>query len=183
MSEDPRHVNGGSRSAGGDEDGSSLSLSITIPVKSPNSKAEAEIAQSTLKAAGIKLSITIVPADDFFAKYIHTRKFQLTTFSVVGAQSSISDAMTEYDYAHRRTNQNFGSGGSAQIDLLLNKATKVPSGQADEVGNTASAALFHNAAWIPLYQVPAILGIKSTLVNLNPQGYADIRYQDIGYHA
>jgi peptide/nickel transport system substrate-binding protein len=91
--------------------------------------------------------------------------------------------MTEYDYAHRRTNQNFGSGGSAQIDLLLNKATKVPSGQADEVGNTASAALFHNAAWIPLYQLPAILGIKSTLVNLNPQGYADIRYQDIGYHA
>jgi peptide/nickel transport system substrate-binding protein len=166
-----------------EKNGSSLSLSITIPTQSPNSKAEAEIAQSTLKAAGIKLSITIVPVDDFFAKYIQTRKFQLTTFSVVGAQSSISDAMTEYDYAHRRTNQNFGSGGSAQIDLLLNKATKVPSGQADEVGNTASAALFHNAAWIPLYQVPAILGIKSTLVNLNPQGYADIRYQDIGYHA
>lgn len=167
-----------------EKNGKQLALSITIPSQTPNSKAEGEIAQSTLKAAGIKLTLTTVPSDDFFPKYITPGKFQLTTFTWIGTPFPVGGALSIFKYNPKAAGQNYGFGGSTQINDLLAKASSAASSdQENSLANDASKAMWSNAAWLPLYQKPQATAVKANLVNIGAYGFADIRYQDIGYKA
>jgi peptide/nickel transport system substrate-binding protein len=166
------------------KNGKQLAISITIPSQTPNSKAEAEIAQNTLKAAGIKLTLQTVPTDDFFAKYINIGKFQMTTFTWIGTPFPVGGALSIFKYNPKVRGQNYGFGGSTAINALLARAASAPSSdEENNLANEASTAMWDNAAWLPLYQKPQATAVKSTLVNIGAQGFADIRYQDIGYKA
>ena len=166
------------------KNGKQLALTITIPSQTPNSKAEAEVAQTTLKAAGIKLTLTTVPSDDFFPKYITPGKFQLTTFTWIGTPFPVGGALSIFNYNPKAAGQNYGFGGNAQINKLLEQASTAPtSDEENKLANEASKAMWTNAAWLPLFQKPQATAVKSTLVNIGAYGFADIRYQDIGYKA
>jgi peptide/nickel transport system substrate-binding protein len=167
-----------------EKNGKQLALSITIPSQTPNSKSEAEIAQSTLKAAGIKLTLQTVPSDDFFPKYIDPGKFQLTTFTWIGTPFPVGGALSIFKYNPKAAGQNYGFGGSAAINTMLEKAsTAASSDEENSLANDASKAMWANAAWLPLYQKPQATAVKATLVNIGANGFADFRYQDIGYKA
>jgi peptide/nickel transport system substrate-binding protein len=47
--------------------------------------------------------------------------------------------------------------------------------------NAADVLIWKQANLLPLYQRPEIKAVKSTLVNLGAYGFADPRYQDIGF--
>jgi peptide/nickel transport system substrate-binding protein len=167
-----------------EKNGKQLAVSITIPSQTPNSKAEAEIAQNTLKAAGIKLTLQTVPTDDFFSKYINVGKFQLTTFTWIGTPFPVGGALSIFKYNPKVRGQNYGFGGSTQINELLAKAASSSSSdEENNLANEASTAMWDNAAWLPLYQKPQATAVKSTLVNIGANGFANFRYQDIGYKA
>jgi peptide/nickel transport system substrate-binding protein len=140
------------------------------------------IAQSTLKAVGIKLTLKTVPTDDFFSKYIIPGKFQLTTFTWIGTPFPIGGALSIFKYNPKAPGQNYGFGGSAAINEMLVKAsTASSSDEENTLANDASKAMWSNAAWLPLYQKPQATAVKANLVNIGAYGFADIRYQDIGY--
>ena len=167
-----------------EKNGKQLSIAITIPSQTPNSKSESEIAQSTLKAAGIKLTLQTVPTDDFFSKYIIPGKFQLTTFTWIGTAFPVGGALAIFKYDPKSPGQNYGFGGSAAINQMLTTAsTAATSDEENKLANDASKAMWANAAWLPLYQKPQATAVKATLVNIGAYGFADIRYQDIGYKA
>jgi len=167
-----------------EKNGKQLALTITIPSQTPNSKSEAEIAQSTLKAAGIKLTLSTVPGDDFFAKYIDPGKFQLTTFTWIGTPWPVGGALSIFRYNPKSAGQNYGFGGSTAINTMLAKAsTAASTDEENTLANDASKAMWSNAGWLPLYQKPQATAVKAGLVNIGAYGFADIRYQDIGYKA
>jgi peptide/nickel transport system substrate-binding protein len=164
--------------------GKELDVTITIPSQTPNSKAESEIAQQNLKQVGIKLGISVVPANDFFPKYISPGKFQLTTFTWYGTPFPVGGALSIFKFDPKNTGQNYGHGGNAQINALLARASVQTSSQAeDNLANEASKLMWANASWLPLYQKPQATAVTKTLVNIGAYGFADIRYQDIGYKA
>ena len=165
-----------------EKNGKQLAISITIPSQTPNSKSEAEIAQSTLKAVGIKLTLLTVPTDDFFPKYINPSKFQMTTFTWIGTPWPVGGALSIFKYNPKSAGQNYGFGGSSAINAILAKASTASStDEENSLANQASRAMWANAAWLPLYQKPQATAVKATLVNIGAYGFADIRYQDIGY--
>ncbi|HSY14378.1 MAG TPA: ABC transporter family substrate-binding protein [Jatrophihabitantaceae bacterium] len=162
--------------------GKPLTLTITIPASTPNATSEAEVAQNSLAAAGIKLAISSVPTNDFFSKYIDAGKFQLTTFTWIGTSFPVGGALSIFKYDPSSVGQNYGSGGSDEINALLGEAASAPNAKAEAVlANRASQAMWANAAWLPLYQRPQIVAANSKLVNIGAPGFADIRYQDVGY--
>jgi peptide/nickel transport system substrate-binding protein len=162
--------------------GKQLALEITIPTQTPNSKLEGEIAQATLKAAGIKLTLKPVPSDDFFSKYINPGKFQITTFTWIGTAFPVGGALSIFKYDPKNIGQNYGLGGSPQInDLLAKASTAQTSDEENNLANEASQAMWANAAWLPLYQKPQATAVNAKVVNLGANGFADFRYQDIGF--
>lgn len=164
------------------KDGKELDISITIPSDTPNSKLEAQIAQATLKAAGIKLTPKTVPTDDFFSKYIIPGNFDLTTFTWIGTPFPVGGALSIFKYDPKNTGQNYGSGGSTAINDLLQKASTASStDEENKLANEASKEMWNNAAWLPLYQKPQAVAVTKNLVNIGAYGFADIRYQDVGY--
>ncbi len=165
------------------KNGKQLSVAITIPSQTPNSKAEGEIAQASLKAAGIKLTLNTVPSNDFFPKYIDPGKFQLTTFTWIGQPFPIASALSIFKYDPKNVGQNYGQGGTTAINTLLANAASSPTAaQEDTLANTASKAMWANAAWLPLYQKPQATAVNAKLVNIGAYGFAVIfKYQDIGF--
>ena len=171
-----------------EKNGKQLSLSITIPSETPNAKTEAEIAQSTLKAAGIKLTLTSVPSNDFFSKYIFNTpqsaagKFQITTFTWIGTPFPVGGALSIFKYDPKAKGQNAGFGGTTAINTLLAKASSSATvDEENKLANEASQQMWANAAWLPLYQRPQVTGIDTKLANLGAYGFAYIHYQDIGF--
>jgi peptide/nickel transport system substrate-binding protein len=166
------------------KNGKTLSLAITVPADTPNAVQESETAQATLKAAGIKLTLVTVPSSDFFAKYINVGKFQITTFTWLGTPFPVGSSVSIYKYDPKNVGQNYGSGGNDTINTLLTNAIQQidPAKEYDQA-NQADAEIWKNAAWLPLYQRPQIFGVNDKLVNLGAPGFADYRYEDIGFKA
>jgi len=162
--------------------GKQLDISITIPSDTPNSKLEAQIAQQTLKAVGINLKLTTVPTDDFISKYIIPGNFDLTTFTWIGTPFPVGGALSIFKYDPKNTGQNYGSGGNEQINAMLQKASTASStDEENKLANDASKEMWTNAAWLPLYQKPQAVAVTKNLVNIGAYGFADIKYQDVGY--
>jgi peptide/nickel transport system substrate-binding protein len=164
--------------------GKQLSLAITIPANTPNAKLEGEIAQATLKAAGIKLTLNTVPSDDFFPKYINAGKFQITTFTWIGTAFPVGGALSIFKFDPKNVGQNYGSGGNTAINALLAKASTAQTSQEeDDLANQASEAMWTNASWLPLYQKPQATAVTASVMNLGANGFADFVYQNIGFKA
>ena len=87
-----------------------------------------------------------------------------------------------YRYDPANIGENYGSGGNTQINDLLNQSIQqTDPAKENALANQADALIWQNAAWLPLYQRPQIFGVNNTLVNLGAPGFADYRYQDIGF--
>ena len=164
------------------KDGATLELSTTVQSGRSNSANEAQIAQSTLKEAGIKLTIRTVPVDDFFTKYVTVGNFQLATWTWNGVAMPVSGSLSMYTLDTQNIQQNYGRGGSEEINDLLRSAVQATTTEKEnDLANQADAALWADASWLPLYQVPQNTAVRSTVGNLGSPGFADIRFQDIGF--
>jgi peptide/nickel transport system substrate-binding protein len=164
------------------KDGETLELAITVQSGRANSANEAQLAQSTLKEAGIKLEINTVPVLDFFTNYITPGNFQLATWTWTGSALPVAQSLSMYTLDKDNVLQNYGRGGSEEInDLLYEAVSSTDVDTENALANEADAALWQEAAFLPLYQVPENVAVRSTVANLGSPGFADIRYQDIGY--
>lgn len=164
-----------------EKDGEPLSVAITVQSGRTNSANEAQLAQSTLKEAGIKLEINTVPVLDFFTKYITVGNFQLATWTWTGSALPVAQSISMYSLDDNIL-QNYGRGGSEKINELLSEAVQTTDiDKKNALANEADSELWQNAAFLPLYQVPENIAVRSTVANLGSPGFADIRYQDIGY--
>lgn len=160
-----------------------LELNLVIPAAVSVSANEGKLMQPMLKAVGIKLNIKSVPLQDFFDKYVTPGNFDLTVFSWIGTPFPTSSTQSIYAKpVGSNIQQNYTGVGSDELDAAMKKASAdTDPAQAIVDTNAADVLIWKQANLLPLYQRPEIKAVKSTLVNLGAYGFADPRYQDIGF--
>ncbi|WP_327105575.1 ABC transporter family substrate-binding protein [Nonomuraea glycinis] len=166
------------------KDGRPLDLRFVVPSGVQLSKAEGELAQSMLTRIGVRLSLQVVPSDDFFTKYVIPGNFDITPFAYIGTPFPVSSSYGVYANAPdgRTWNANFGRVGSAAIDAAMDRAGQNldPEGARADV-NAADKLIWKQASVLPLYQRPQLVAVRETLANVGARGFHELRYQDIGF--
>lgn len=166
------------------KDGRPLDLRFVVPSGVRLSKAEGELAQSMLTRIGVKLSIQVVPSDDFFTKYVIPGNFDITPFAYIGTPYPVSSSHGVYANAPdgRTWNANFGRVGSEAIDAAMDRASQnLDPEQARADANAADKLIWKQASVLPLYQRPQLVAVKESLANVGARGFHELRYQDIGF--
>ena len=78
--------------------------------------------------------------------------------------------------------QNYGGIGTKDIDDLFNQATtEFDAAKATDLTYQIDQKIWEEGVSAPLYQQPDIVVEKSNIANMGAKGFADIRYEDIGF--
>lgn len=161
------------------KDGKVLNLTFIIPSGVKTSSDEAALQQKALGTAGIKVTIKSVPSDPFFPEYVEVGKFDLTIFSWIGTPFPVSSAQSIYT---SKGGQNYAKIGTPEIDSLYQKAvTELDPNKVTDLTYQIDQKIWEEGHSVALYQRPDLVASKSTLVNFGSFGFADVKYEDIGF--
>jgi peptide/nickel transport system substrate-binding protein len=165
------------------KDGKPLSIRFVIPSGVATSAQESQLVQGMLKKIGVDVQIQTVPTDDFFETYVNTGDFDLTVFSWIGTPFPISSSQSIYEQPKGdEIQQNYARIGSKEIDDLFAQVThELDPNKATETANKIDSLIWDEVHSITLYQRPDIVAAKDTLANYGALGFANARYQDIGF--
>jgi len=165
------------------KDGKPLSIRFVIPSGVATSAQESQLVQGMLKKIGVDVQIQTVPTDDFFETYVNTGDFDLTVFSWIGTPFPISSSQSIYEQPKgEEIQQNYARTGSKEIDDLFAQVThELDPDKAIETANKIDGLIWDEVHSITLYQRPDIVAAKDTLANYGALGFANARYQDIGF--
>lgn len=161
------------------KNGKVLNLTFIIPSGVKTSSDEAALQQKALGTAGIKVTIKSVPSDPFFPEYVEVGKFDLTIFSWIGTPFPVSSAQSIYT---SKGGQNYAKIGTPEIDALYQKAvTELDPNKVTDLTYQIDQKIWEEGHSVALYQRPDLVASKSTLVNFGSFGFADVKYEDIGF--
>ncbi|HLU74154.1 MAG TPA: ABC transporter family substrate-binding protein [Nonomuraea sp.] len=164
--------------------GKALDLRFVVPSGSQIGKSEGELAQTMLAAIGVKLTLQVVPTDDFFTEYVIPGNFDIAAFSYLGTPYPVSSSYGTYANSPdgKTWNANLGRSGSDTIDAALDRAVaSLDPAEARAAVNAADRLIWEQANVLPLYQRPQVVAVRETLANIGARGFHDLRYQDIGF--
>ncbi|HEX5598244.1 MAG TPA: ABC transporter family substrate-binding protein [Micromonosporaceae bacterium] len=171
-----------------EKDGTKLEINFVIPAGVASSKQEAELTQNMLGQIGVKVNINAVPINDFFEKYVTPGNFDFTVFSWLGTPFPISSSKSIYaepkknDKGELEFQQNYARVGSAALDKLFDDANaELDRSKAIDLANQADAMIWESVHSLTLYQRPELIAAKKELANHGAKGFADFRYEDIGW--
>jgi peptide/nickel transport system substrate-binding protein len=171
------------------KDGTPLEITAVIPSAVATSRQESELMQNMLAQVGVRLLISVVPAPDFFSKYITPGQFDFTVFSWAGTPYPISSSQSIYGMPKRNAageleiQQNYARIGTPEIDRLFDQANaELDRAKAIEIANELDARIWEEVHSLTLYQRPEIVACKRDLVNFGAFGFEiPWVYQDIGW--
>jgi peptide/nickel transport system substrate-binding protein len=163
--------------------GRALTLRFVVPAGAPLSRQEAELTQAMLGEIGVGVDIQVVPAGDFFARYVSSGNFDITAFSWLG--SMLPAASSRSIFVKPRGNdiqQNYSRVGSDQIDRALDRAIRELDPAASRRAlNAADRLIWQIMGVLPLYQRPQLIGADARLANEGAPGFRTPVYQDVGF--
>ncbi len=164
------------------KDGHQLTENFVVASDNVVARQIAQLLQSMLGQVGVKLTISPVPADDFFPKYIDRGAFDLTFFRWQPTPF-LSQSVPIYQQPKGDDiGQNFGRVGSAQLDQVLDQATQTADpAKAAALYNQADRLIWQEAHSLPLYQTPQVDAVRNTLANEGAQGLSEFDYTAVGF--
>jgi len=166
------------------KDGTPLALSFVVPDGVTPSGVEAALVKDQLAAVGVAVTVTAVPAGDFFDRYVTPGAFDLTTFSWIGTPYPVSASRSIYASTTGADGQNYARVGSSEIDALFDAAmAELTRAKAIELANQIDAKLWQEVHSITTYQRPHQIACRKGLANVGAFGFASPVYADIGWAA
>jgi glutathione transport system substrate-binding protein len=165
------------------KDGQSLTIRFVIPSGVTSSAQESQLIQGMLAQVGADVQIETVPSGDFFEQYVNTGNFDFTVFAWLGTPFPISSTSSIYEQPQGEDiQQNYARIGSQEIDDLFAQVTQeLDPEKARETANQIDALIWEEVHSLTLYQRPDLIGANEKLANFGAFGFADVRYQDIGF--
>jgi len=125
------------------------------------------------------VTIKSVPSDPFFPEYVEVGKFDLTIFSWIGTPFPVSSEQSIYTSTG---GQNYAKIGTPELDALYQKAvTELDPNKVTDLTYQIDQKIWEEGHSVALYQRPDLVASKSNLVNFGSFGFADIKYEDIGF--
>jgi peptide/nickel transport system substrate-binding protein len=165
------------------KDGQELVIRFVIPSGVTNSAQESQLVQGMLAKVGARVDIQTVPLGDFFENYVTPGDFDFTVFSWIGTPFPISSTSSIYEQPQgAEIQQNYARIGSQEIDDLYAAVNQeLDPEKAREMANEIDRLIWDEVHSLTLYQRPDLVGTNEKLANFGAFGFADVRYQDIGF--
>jgi peptide/nickel transport system substrate-binding protein len=126
--------------------------------------------QAQLRAAGIELTIDNPQSAAAMGARLAGHDFDLAVFPVTTSPYlSVNNARYSLNGA-----ENYGGGGSAQLDALLSAGGAELDGQKQAADyRQADAIIWQNMWTLPLFQLPELLSVRNTFVNVHDNPTAE----------
>ncbi|WP_354642179.1 ABC transporter family substrate-binding protein [Kitasatospora camelliae] len=160
------------------KDGRELALRFVVPAGNQLAAGESALVTRMLGAIGVKVTVDPVPAGDFFQLHINKYDFDLTAFALLGTPFPATGSVGTFQQG---AGGNYAQVGSDALDRALAEAASADTvDQEYDAINRADAEAWQVAGLVPLYQRPAIYGVRRTVANLGAPGLADFVYENIG---
>ncbi|CAM5424996.1 ABC transporter family substrate-binding protein [Streptomyces atroolivaceus] len=170
--------------------GKPLTLRFVLP-SGPGSqslRAVGEKIVEMLDAVGISTQITKVDDDSYFKDHIASGDYDLALYSWPATAYPATDGRPIFAKPEPATDgsllveQNYTRVGSDHIDQLFDRAVAELDAKASrDLLKQADARIWAAAGSIPLYQRPQLVAVDKKLANIGAFGFADPRYEDIGF--
>jgi peptide/nickel transport system substrate-binding protein len=142
----------------------------------------AELVQSMLGQAGIKVTIQKAPQSDFFDKYVNVGAFDLTAFRFTDAIFTSQQTPNFVLPKGGDVQGNYGRIGSPEIDRLLAQAGQATDQtQAIALYNQADKLIWAAGHSIELFQRPEIIADRAGLANWGAFGLASVDWTKVGW--
>jgi peptide/nickel transport system substrate-binding protein len=163
------------------KDGRPLRPRLVIPTGNPVSDQVARFTQQQLSALGAQVDIQAVPSDNFFDQYVQVGNFDIAAFAWLGTQFPVSSSGSIYRTLGP-TEQNYGRVGSPQInDLIARSSAELDPAKQRQLANQLDQAVWASGHSLLLFQRPDAVATRPNVANFGAKGFADLRYQDIGF--
>ncbi|GAA5009248.1 ABC transporter family substrate-binding protein [Kitasatospora paranensis] len=161
------------------KDGQSLTLRLVVPTGSILAANESAQLVQMLGAVGVKVSVEARPTADFFDSSLGRHDFDLTLYSTLGTPFPATSSSGTFQ---QNAGGNPSQVGSTALDRALGDAASATGTEAEyEAINSADAEAWQVAGMVPLYQRPALFGVRRYLANLGATGLSDTVYENIGF--
>ncbi|MFJ1752181.1 ABC transporter family substrate-binding protein [Kitasatospora sp. NPDC088134] len=160
------------------KDGKDLVLRFVAPASNNLAANESEAVTRMLATVGVTVTVQTVPAGDFFDRYIYQHDFDLTAFALLGTPFPVSNSISTFQ---QDSGSNWSQVGSRTLDRAMAEAARADAvDEETEALNRADAEAWQVAGLVPLYQRPAIYGVRKELANIGAPGLGDFVYENIG---
>ncbi|MGW7464150.1 ABC transporter family substrate-binding protein [Streptomyces xantholiticus] len=141
-----------------------------------------------LDRIGVRTDIVKVEDASFFKDHIASGDYDLALYSWPSSPYPATDARPIYAKPRPASDgsllveQNYTRVGTDYIDQLFTQAAgELDKDAARDLMRRADARIWAAAGSIPLYQRPELVAARKNVVNAGAFGFADPRYQDIGF--
>lgn len=163
--------------------GKPLEIRYVMPSGVATSAQEGQLIQGMLEQVGAEVKIQTVPTADYFSKYVTPGDFDLTDFSWIGTQFPISSGQSIYiDPKGDDIQQNFARIGSPKVDKLYEASiADLDPKSAAKKANEVDAAIWDEVHSLTLYQRPDLIASNTKLANFGAKGFANVRYDEVGF--
>jgi peptide/nickel transport system substrate-binding protein len=142
----------------------------------------AQIIQDDLARVGVKLTIDVRPAQNFFAGVMIPGDFDLAQFSYQGDPFPLSSLPQIYALHPDDEQGNFGRIGSPELNDLIDRAqSELDPDKAIDLANQVDRAVFEEGHSLPLTQDPGNWGVRDSVANFGAPGLASYDYTTIGF--
>jgi len=160
------------------KDGRELTLRFVIPSGNALAGGESTLVTRMLGQIGVKVTVDTVPAAEFFDKHVYKHDFDLTAFALLGTPFPATSSTSTFQ---QDAGGNFAQVGSKALDRAMADAARAETvDEESEALNRADAEAWQVAGMVPLYQRPAIYGVRKNVANLGAPGLSDFVYENIG---
>jgi peptide/nickel transport system substrate-binding protein len=172
------------------KDGKPLSLRFVLP-SGPGSEVLRTVGDKIaemLDRIGVRTEMVKVDDASFFKDHIASGDYDLALYSWPSSPYPATDARPIYAKPKPASDgslmveQNYTRVGTDYIDQLFSQAAgELDEDAARDLMRRADARIWAAAGSIPLYQRPELVAARKNVVNAGAFGFADPRYQDIGF--
>ncbi|MFF2081146.1 ABC transporter family substrate-binding protein [Kitasatospora sp. NPDC058162] len=165
------------------KDGKPLELHWVLSDGTPQAQLDLATAAAAMwQAAGVKVDLDKVAANDFFSKYVTPGKFDLASWRNTDSFPN-SKSLTNFRLpVGDNSFQNPSRLGSQEIDDLLKKAAgTVDPVEAAKLYNQADAKIWELGHTVELYQRPTVVATRKGLANYGAFGLAQEDYSKVGW--
>ncbi|MFD7640115.1 ABC transporter family substrate-binding protein [Kitasatospora sp. NPDC059795] len=160
------------------KDGKELALRFVAPADNNLAANESALVTRMLGQVGVKVTVQTVPAGDFFDGFVNKHDFDLTAFALMGTPFPVSNSISTFQ---QDSGTNWSQVGSKVLDRAMADAAKADTADDETTAlNRADAEAWEVAGLVPLYQRPAIYGVRKNIANLGAPGLGDLVYENIG---
>lgn len=162
------------------KDGAPIKLVYTIDANNPVSEQSFKQVQANLKAAGIKVDNSTVPADKFFSDYVLKSNFEMVSFAWQGTPFPISSG--ESIFYPKDAGQNYTGLTDDKLGDLWKKANaELDPEKRLAIANEISKTIAAYVPVIPLTPSPITMGVKTGLVNYGSAQFETVDWTKVGW--